>query len=309
MNKRLQVTSVVLSLLLCACAAARAQESQGEKRETPGPPKPAARDEQLERILEKAGEAAARYQAGLFHIAFTETLRDEELQKDMTPKKSKEFVFDTVVLREALSDDEEDFYPKSLRRLKSVDGKPADPKRRVPWYGYNVQSLGLLRPEHRRRFDFTLEGEEALAGRAAYRVRALQPGQPPPTVDWGHGTMGVGMRFRVLAPTYALLWIDRENFDVLRMETHLVEPFEFDSPRAFGPVGPSRRLRFANLDYAVTFRRQTFKDPEQTILVPDTAEWLTVIEGAGKPRTRAALTFTNYRRYVSDVKIIDEPDE
>src|ERR671926_414590 len=110
---------LALALALCAFASARAQEAKGET----------AKDERLERILERAGEAVARYQSGLFHIAFTETLRDEELTKEMTPKKSKEFVFDTVVLREPLSADEEDFYPKSVRRLKSVDGRPAKSNR------------------------------------------------------------------------------------------------------------------------------------------------------------------------------------
>jgi hypothetical protein len=289
---------LALALALCAFASARAQEAKGET----------AKDERLERILERAGEAVARYQSGLFHIAFTETLRDEELTKEMTPKKSKEFVFDTVVLREPLSADEEDFYPKSVRRLKSVDGRPAKSNRGVPGYGYNVQSLALLRPQHRARFDFTLEGEEAVGGRAAFRVRALQPGQPPPTVDWGRRVLGLAMRFRVLAPTYVLLWIDKESFDVLRMESHLVEPFEFDSPRAFGPVGPSRRLRFTNLDYAVTFRRQTFKDPEQTVLVPDTAEWTRVTEGASKPRIRVTVRFSDYRRFRSDVKVVEDAE-
>jgi hypothetical protein len=289
-----------LALLLGAFVSTRAQ---GEPA-----PTPAAVDEKLERILEKAGEAVARYQSGLFSITFTEVLRDEELSKEMTPKKSKEFVFETVVLRESLSENEGDFYPKSVRRLKTVDGKPAKKNRRAPWYGYNVQSLGLLLPKYRKMYEFTLEGEEAIGGRAAHRVRVFQPGQPPASVDWKRGALGVGMRFWPKAPTYALIWLDAENSDVLRLETHLVAPFEFDSPRLFGAFGPSRHLKWVNQDYAVTFRRHTFKDPEQTLLVPDAAEWLTVIDGAQRPRLRASLRFSNYQRFRSDVKIIDEPD-
>jgi hypothetical protein len=121
--------------------------------------------------------------------------------------------------------------------------------------------------------------------------------------------MGMGMSFRALAPTYVLVWVDAENFDVLRLETHLVAPFEFDSPRAFGAFGPSRHIRYAVQDYAVTFRRQTFKDPEQTLLVPAEAEWLYVMEGAKHPRLRATLRFTDYRRFRSDVKVIEEGPE
>src|SRR5215207_5963325 len=152
--RRLTRTALpALALLLGAFAAARAQE--------PGPAPAAAGGEKLARILEQAGEAVARYQAGLFNITFMEVLRDEELGKEMTPKKSREFVFETVVLRESLSENEEDFYPKSLRRLKTADGKPVKEGRRVPWYGYNVQSLGILLPKYRKLYEFTLEGEEA----------------------------------------------------------------------------------------------------------------------------------------------------
>ncbi|HEY0172932.1 MAG TPA: hypothetical protein VGB98_18075 [Pyrinomonadaceae bacterium] len=306
MNKRSVSKAALLALMLGACVAARAQE---EAASPTSPPTPPAADERLARILERAGEAVAKYQAGLFHITFTETLRDEELGKDTTPKKSKEFVFETVVLREELSADEDDFYPKSVRRLKTVDGKPAKGDRRVPWYGYNVQSLGLLLPKHRRLSEFTLEAEERIGGRAAYRIRALRPGQPPPQAEWRRRLMGAGMSFRALAPVYLLLWVDAENFDVLRLEQHLVAPFEFDSPRAFGAFGPSRHIRYTNQDYAVTFRRQAFKDPEQTLLVPDTAEWLFVMEGAKHPRLRATISFTNYQRFRSDVKVLEEEPE
>jgi len=271
-------------------------------------PQPTPRDEKLTRILDRAGETVAKYQAGLFSITFTETLRDEELRKDMTPKKSKEFVFETVVLREELSSNEDDFYPKSLRRLKTVDGKPAKADRRVPWYGYNVQSLGLLLPKFRNLYEFTLEGEEPIGGRVAFRIRALRSGQPPPEAQWRRRFMGTGMSFRALAPVYALIWVDAESFDVLRFEQHLVAPFEFDSPRAFGAFGPSHRINYTNQDYAVTFRRQTFKDPEQTLLVPDTAEWLFVMEGARDPRRRATIHFTNYQRFRSDVKVIEDAE-
>ena len=300
MGKGSVLNVVLFALLLGAGCSARAQEAT---------PAPAPADERLARVLERAGEAVAKYQSGLFHITFTETLRDEELGKDMTPKKTREFVFETVVLRESLSENEDDFYPKSLRRLKTVDGKPAKKVGRVPWYGYNVQSIALLLPQHQKLYEFKLEGEETVGGRAAYRLRAERPGQPPPTVEWRRRFMGVGMGFRALAPVYQLIWVDAENFDVLRLEQHLVAPFEFDSPRAFGAFGPSRHIRYARQDYAVTFRRQTFKDPEQTLLVPDAAEWLYVMEGAKHPRLRATIRFTNYQRFRSDVKVIEEEPE
>lgn len=300
------VVLVVLALLLGACGAVRAQEV-GATAAAGG-----ADDERLRRILDRVGEGVERYQAELFRIAFTETLRHEELRKDMTPKKSKEFVFDTIVAREALSGDEDDYYPKTVRRLRTIDGKPAkSAKRREAAAGLGVSSLVFLLPKNRGRFQFSLEGEERFEGRAAYRLRMLRTGEGEPRVEWQRRL--VGMSFYVFAPMVFNVWVDAETYDVLRVESHLVEPFEFESPRTFsagplGSFGPSRRMRYTQQDYAVTFRRERFKDPEQALLVPVAAEWVYVIEGASRPRTRSTLRFSDYRRYRSDVKIIEEPD-
>jgi hypothetical protein len=290
----------VLALLLGAAVAARAQEAEAA-------PTPAPVDEKLTRILDRTGEAVARYHAELFRIAYTETLRHEELSKEMTPKKSKEYVFDTVVVREELSAEDEDYYPKSVRRLRTIDGKPAKrTKDRRAEVGAGVASLLYLLPKNRHLFQFSLEGEEQVGGRAAHRIRMLRPGEGEARVEWERRL--IGARFRVFAPEVVLVWVDAENFDVLRVESHLDAPFEFESPRAFGRFGPSRRLKYVARDYAATFRRERFKDPEQTLLVPVEAEWLNVIEGASKPRTRTTLRFSDYRRYRSDVKVIEETE-
>jgi hypothetical protein len=296
MKYRRSVLLLLPALLACACANARAQGTEA---------KPPA-DERLERILERAGEGVARYQTGLFSIAFKETLRREELRAEMTAKRSKEYVFDTVVLRESLSTEEDDYYPQPVRRLKTIDGEPSK-KRLGPEVNYFVSSLGFLLPKHRALFQFTFEGELTEAGRRLYRIRMLSPGEGEPRVEWQRHA--VGFRFRVVAPLVYHIWVDAETFDVLRLESHLVAPFEFEGPRAFGfgRFGPSRHFKYAAQDYFVSFRRRQFKDPEQTLLVPDSAEWVTVIEGASKPRTRVTLRFSNYQRFRSDVKIIEEP--
>ena len=48
----------------------------------------------------------------------------------MTPKRTREFVFASVVLREELSKQEGDYYAETVRRLKTVDGRAAKKKRR-----------------------------------------------------------------------------------------------------------------------------------------------------------------------------------
>jgi hypothetical protein len=276
------------SALTCACVNALARQA----------------DERLSGVLARVGEGVERYHAGLFGLAFTETLTLEELREDMTPKRSREFVFASVVLREELSKQEGDYYAETVRRLKTVDGraeKKGDEAERFVVRTY-AEPMNFLLPREQKLYEFKLAGEESVEGRRALRVELLRPGEGEPQVEWK------GNSFRVVnAPTRWTFWVDAERFDVLRIESHLAEPFEFESPRLL-KVGPKGKLRYVRQDYAVSFRRVQLKDPEETRLVPDSSESVTVIEGASHPRTRRTTRFSDYRRFRSDVKVVEEPE-
>lgn len=286
------------SFLACACVGACARQAEAARADGP-----------LRVILARVGEGVGRYHAGLFGLAFTETLTLEELREDMTPKRSRELVFDCVVLREDLSKEEGDYYAETVRRLKTVDGRAAkkgDEAERFAAESY-AEALNFLLPREQKLYEFELAGEDTVEGRRALRIGLLRPGEGEPRVEWK------GNSFRVVsAPARWTFWVDAESFDVLRVESHLAAPFEFESPRVIdagplGRVGPKGRFRYARQDYAVTFRRVRLKDSEESRLVPDSAEWVTVIEGASRPRTRRATRFSDYRRFRSDVKVVEEP--
>ncbi|HVF68335.1 MAG TPA: hypothetical protein VM914_11755 [Pyrinomonadaceae bacterium] len=281
------------SAMACACVDAHARQ-----------PASARGDESLQVILARVGEGVVRYHAGLFGLAFEETVTLEELREDMTPKKSREFVFASVVLREDLSKEEGDYYAETVRRLKTVDGRAAKKDDEAERFavGAYAEALNFLLPREQKLYEFRLAGEETLMGRRALRVGLLRPGEGEPRVEWK------GNSFRVVnAPTRWTFWVDAESFDVLRVESHLAEPFEFESPRLFRAFGPKAKFRYARHDYAVTFRRVRLKDPDETRLVPDTVETVGVIEGASRPRLRRTTRFSDYRRFRSDVKVVEEP--
>jgi hypothetical protein len=306
----LAACALALACLLFAAGAARGQGAGEGAAE--------GKDERLARILARVGDAVERYQRGMFSIKFTETVRREELKEDLTPKKSREYVYESVMLRENLSDAEGDYFAKTVSHLKAVDGKPPKGAGKDDTKSDAAEEsapnredfLNFLLPKFQNLYRYTFEGEESLRGRRTFRLSAWRPGAEEPRVEWkGHSFVAFG-------PTRMNVWVDSETFDVIQVESHLVRPFEFDSPAAFsaGPLGrfgPSRRLRYERDDYAVRFRPVRFKDPEQTLLLPEQAEWLKVIEGASRPRIRTTASFTNYQRFVSDVKVLEdkEPDE
>jgi hypothetical protein len=302
---RLAAIASALASLLCAGVAARGQNAQG----TPTP----EADERLARILSRVGDSVERYQRGMFSLRFTETVRREELREDLTPKRSKEYVYDSVMVRENLSKAEGDYLAHTSSTLKSVDGRAAKGagEGRSAGEEFNpnhMDFLNFLLPKFQSLYRFSFEGEETLRGRRTFRVGALRRGQDEPHVEWE------GRSFIAFGPMKTTFWVDAETFDVLQLESHLVSEFEFESPRAFsaGPLGhfgPSRKLRYKREDYLIRFRAVTFRSPDQTLLLPEYAEWLKVIEGASRPRLRATATFTNYQRFVSDVRVIEDQNE
>jgi hypothetical protein len=296
--RNLALVFALSSTLSCAHVTARARQSEAT-----------GKDERLPSILARVGQSVERYHAGLFGLAFKEVMNVEELREDMTAKKSREYVFESVVLREALSQAVDDYYAETVRRLKTVDGrapkKGDDDAERDAATAYG-EALNFLLPREQKLYEFTLRGEQTLVGRRAFLVALLRPGEGEPRVVWE------GASFRVLAPTRWTFWVDAESFDVLRVESHLEAPFEFESPRLIsaGPLGrfgPKQKFRYARQDYAVSFRRVELKDPDETRLVPDMAEWVTVIEGASHPGTRRTIRFSDYKRFRSDVKVVEEP--
>ena len=287
--------------------AARAQEAEAaRKAEAPS----------VELILKRAGGRVEKYLDGMFSISFTEVFRREFLKEDFTPKaKSKEHVFDNVVLREERAGGEGDFHGKTVRRLRTIDGKKVKPSKQkeeldkcgAPGSSY-VDPLTFLLPTRRGRLVFTYEGEEDLRGRKTYRLGYVPREEQKPGTRNDNGCLYAWGRYK------GTVWIDAENFDVLQTASRLVEEFDFESPpvftAGFARFGPKRKFRFLRSEYTMRFARVRFRSPEQELLLPESSESLNVIRGGREPRVRHTRAFTDYRRFVSDVKILDtdEPE-
>jgi hypothetical protein len=52
------------------------------------------------------------------------------------------------------------------------------------------------------------------------------------------------------------------------------------------------------------YRRVTFSDPDESIMLPASMDTLTVIRNAGTPRMRKTQNFRNYRRFMTGIRIV-----
>ncbi len=79
------------------------------------------------------------------------------------------------------------------------------------------------------------------------------------------------------------IWIDAETHDVLRLDRSLSGLIEIPLPRKATRRGGSLYWTMERWDSSIRFKRVTFEDPQETLVLP-----VRIVDAAGHPRQRHA---------------------
>jgi hypothetical protein len=63
---------------------------------------------------------------------------------------------------------------------------------------------------------------------------------------------------------------------------------------------------FERLDSSIVFGSVTFTDPDERLTLPISVDSLQVARNAGTPRVRTTQRFSNYRRFITGGRIVDQ---
>ena len=66
-------------------------------------------------------------------------------------------------------------------------------------------------------------------------------------------------------------------------------------------------LNLERADSSIRYRPVTFHDPDETVMLPNSVETFTIIRGAAVPRLRETHVFSKYQRFLTDVRIVQDP--
>jgi len=254
--------------------------------------------------MERAGERVKQHYIDLQKLAWTDTIRDQELNPDHTPKgKAREFAYDMIIRLQEIEERIAPFVIREVSDLKVADGKPVkkgtSPKSTDP-RAASVGSIAILMPGPRSRYSFSYAGEADLDGRKTLIVdMTFPPTTRLPEVKWNDSfrVFGVSRNFELTGISYdkARLWIDAETFDVLRNEVRST-PFEFSRNEK------SKKITF-EMTTTVRFKRMSFENPQESLVVPESIEILRTFKGAKGGGVRTLHVFTDYKRFTGETRI------
>jgi hypothetical protein len=168
------------------------------------------------------------------------------------------------------------------------------------------EPLAFLLPARRTAYQFKHSGLAKDRDRAVLTIDFVSadrrsnpqliqdPGGHDNCFDWvGH----VAARGRI--------WVDAETYDVVRVERGLRGPVDVRVP-----VLIQVRYRLdpwvviVREDVTMRYKTIAFSDPDEVLLLPESIESLIVVRG-GLQSSRRSQTFSGYRRFVTDGKVLE----
>ena len=264
----------------------------------------AAQAPDLATTLARIGERVEQYYGQARSIVCRETVQLQPLRYDLTWDGShvRKLVYELRVAWEASAEGKA---PEAsvLRELVSVDGRPPkageepecmDPKAVSP------EPLAMLLASRQHEFVFTWVGAKRSRGGSTITLDFKSLKREPPDVTWKEGCANVELpgwwRGRV--------WVDQESAVVMRLDEHLTAAVELRVPKAYSRSWTSLSPTIDRLDSSTRYHAVTFRDPEETVMLPESIETLQ----GGHTRLRTTRTFSDYRRFVTDARIVGVPE-
>jgi hypothetical protein len=286
-----RLTVPILLLLLAGAAA------PGAQRNAAAPP--------VEDVVARVGERVGQWYARAQSLVSTETVSIQPLRADFSSQEfPRRLSYELRVAWDAPADGGELPEASVVRQILTINGrvpKPKDEPGCMDPKPVTPEPLGMLLPAQRKDFAFNAAGTTRVDGRAALIIdyRSVKVGTPELT--WTDDCVSVDLPGR----SRGRIWVDAETHDVLRLDEHLVGMFDFPVPRDHQRRGAPRDMTIERADSSIVYRRVSFTDPVETLMLPAVVETVTVIRGGSTQRYRITQRFSGYKRFLTGGRIVE----
>ena len=164
------------------------------------------------------------------------------------------------------------------------------------------EPLAFLLPDNRREWNIVIGGAGRLSGRSAMIVDYTRRESHPPEVVSDHDCLFSDLS----GQTAGRLWADPVTAEILKMEERLLGMVDVKIPKALQKRGKPTQVTYERLNSTVLYKRVPFTDPDEELLLPASIETVQVSRSdTGSSRLRITQTFANYRRFVTESRLVE----
>jgi hypothetical protein len=261
----------------------------------------------LAALLARVGASVERYYARAQSLICLETVRIQSLGTDLAPDPSfgRQLTYELRVAWDNATDGQtpEAMVQRQLLKVGNRTPRPKDKPECLDPSPVSPDTLAMLLPSQQSEYTFTLGGRTRLKGRNAVQLdyKARQTG---PVSATEHEDREDCWKIDMPGRTRGRIWIDAETSDVLRLDEHLNGFVDVMLPADRKRSRQSLSVTFERVDSSIVFGPVTFIDPDETLTLPVSAESLQVARNAGVPRVRKTQKFSNYRRFITGGRVV-----
>ena len=166
--------------------------------------------------------------------------------------------------------------------------------------------LSLLLPAERAKYRFALAGPARIDNLDALLVDYWLLAKASVEASMVEGREDC-VSFDLNGGTRGRLWLDAETHEVLRLDRYLNGMVEIPLPRQATrlPHNP-RYWTMERWDVSIRFKRMSFTNPDETLVLPASMSSLQVTRGAGTPRLRTTTEYVKYQRFLTGGRVVGQ---
>jgi len=262
-------------------------------------------------VLTRAGERVTEYFARAQSIMCLEKVSLQKLAMGWSADGPARMVESELRLSwEPSADNPTPTEAKTLRQVLRVNGSPPRKKdydncTTPEQQASEEQPLSILLPQQRDKYAFSYSGREAVDRRDAVVIAYREVRKPSVDVSMVEDNENC-ISFDIEGGMRGKIWVDAETHDVLRLDRSLSGLVEIPLPRKATRVGGSMAWTMERWDSSIRFKRVTFEDPQETLVLPVSASTLQITRGAGTPRLRTSTQYQAYRRFITGGRLVTQ---
>ena len=293
---RLRILRAGFSMALLWTAVVTAQQREG------------ALD--LATVIERAGDKVEEYFARAQSLVCLETVRLQPLSSGLTPDGFGRTVQSELRLSwDPFAPSDSPPEARTLRQVLKVNGHAPRQDDRdnctaPEQQSSETQPLSMLLPGQRKDYVFSLASPGKIDGRPVLVVNYRLTTKTTVDVKEIEGKDDC-ISYDVDGGLRGKIWIDPGTFEVMRLDQGLAGLVDITLPRRVAKrPGVNDRWILERMDTSIRFKPVTFKDPDETLMLPVSSSSLRITHGAGTPRLRTSVEYAGYRRFLTGARVV-----